>query len=71
MCFFYAMFFNSVNKYYNLNKSLTNYQRNLQLLMIEMFKTKNNLDPTFMKDIFVEKIAIIVCEIQICCNCRK
>ena len=29
--------------------------RNLQLLMIEIFKTKNNLNPTFMKDIFAVK----------------
>ena len=49
----------------NLNKSLTIYQRNLQLLMIELFKTKNKHIPTFMKDIFEGKIAIIACEIQI------
>ena len=29
----------------NNNKSLTIHQRNLQLLMIEKFNTKNNLDP--------------------------
>ena len=29
--------------------------RNLQLLMTEVFKTKLNLNPSFMKDIFVEK----------------
>ena len=46
---------NSVNYYCNPNKSLTIHQRNLQLLMIEIFKTKNNLYPTFMKDIFTEK----------------
>ena len=39
----------------SVNKSLTIHQRNLQLLMIEIFKTKNNLNPTFMKDIFAEK----------------
>ena len=46
---------NSVNNYCNPNKSLTIHQRNLQLLMIEIFKTKNNLNPTFMKDVFTEK----------------
>ena len=29
----------------------------------EIFKTKNSLNPTFMKDIFAEKIALIACEI--------
>ena len=28
---------------------------NLQLLMIEIFETKNNLNPTFMKNIFTER----------------
>ena len=46
---------NSMNNYCNYNKSLTVHQCNLQLLMIEIFKTKNNLNPTFMKDIFVVK----------------
>ena len=31
------------------------HQHNLQLLMIEIFKTKNNLNPTFMKKIFTER----------------
>ena len=61
---------NSVNNYCNPYKSLTIHQRNLQLLMIEIFKTKNNLNPAFLKDIFAEKVAIIFCEIQIICNCR-
>ena len=34
-----------------VNNSVTTHQRNLQLLMIEIFKTKNDLNPTFMKDI--------------------
>ena len=38
-----------------VNKSLTIHQRNLQLLAIEIFKTKNNINPTFMKDVFAEK----------------
>ena len=29
--------------------------RNLQLLMIEIFRTKNDLNPAFMKDIFAER----------------
>ena len=32
----------------------TIHQHNLQLLIIEIFKTKNNLYPTFMKNIFTE-----------------
>ena len=39
----------------SVNKSLTIHQRNLQLLMTEIFKTKNNLNPIFMKDIFATK----------------
>ena len=63
---------NFVNNYCNPNKSLAIHQPNLQLLMIEIFNTKNNLNPTFMKDIYTEKIAFIIdCEIQIICNCRK
>ena len=62
---------NSVNSYCNPDKSLTIHRRNLQLLIIEIFKKKSNINPTFMKDIFTEKIAIITCEIQIICNCRK
>ena len=62
---------NSGDNYCNPNKSLTIHQRNLHLLMIETFKTKNNLNPTFMKDMFVEKRTIIACCILIICNCRK
>ena len=61
---------NSVNSYCNPDKSLTIHQRNLQLLMIEILKTKRNLNPTYKKDIFTEKITIIACEIEIICNCR-
>ena len=35
--------------------SFTIHQRNIQTLAIEMFKTKNNEGPPFMKQIFVEK----------------
>ena len=37
------------------NKYGTIHQHNLQLLMIEIFKTKNNLNPTFMKKILTER----------------
>jgi len=46
---------NSLSKYCNINKSLTIYQRSLQLFIIQTFKAKNSLNPTFMKDIFAEK----------------
>ena len=38
-----------------VNSSITTHQRILQLLMIEIFKTKNDLNPTFMKDIFAKR----------------
>ena len=34
---------------------MTIHQHNLQLLMVEIFKTKNNLNLTFMKNIFTER----------------
>ena len=37
------------------DKSCTIHQRNIQTLALEIYKTKNNLNPKFMKDIFVEK----------------
>ncbi len=37
------------------DRSCTIHQRNIQALAIEIYKTKNNLNPTFMKYIFVEK----------------
>ena len=33
--------------------SVTVHQRNLRLLMVEIYKTKENLNPEFMKDIFI------------------
>ena len=35
------------------DNSVTVHQRNLQLLMVEIYKTKENLNPEFMKDIFI------------------
>ena len=37
------------------NNSVSLHQRNLQLLWVEIFKTKENLNPSFMKDIFIER----------------
>ena len=39
----------------SVNKSLTIHQQNLQLLMTDIFKTKNNLNPIFMKNIYATK----------------
>ena len=39
----------------SVNSSATMHKRNLQLLMIEIFKTKDDLNPTFMKGIFAER----------------
>ena len=39
----------------SVNNSVTTHKRKLQLLMIEIFNTKNDLNPTFMKDIFAER----------------
>ena len=40
------------------DNSVSVHQRNLQLLMIEIYKTKNNSNPPFMEDIFVERTNI-------------
>ncbi len=37
------------------DKSCTIHQRNIQALALEIFKTKNSLNPVFMKDIFIER----------------
>jgi len=36
---------------------MTIHQHILQLLTVEIFKTKSNLNPTFMKSIFTERDA--------------
>ena len=38
-----------------MKNTLTTHQHNLQLLMIEIYKTKNNLNPSFMRDVSTEK----------------
>ena len=48
----------SVNNYCNLSKFLTSIQCNLQLLMIEIVKIMNNPNPTLIKDVFAENIAV-------------
>ena len=42
-------------KLLEMDNSVTVHQRNLQLLMVEIYKTKYNLNPSFMKQIFEEK----------------
>ncbi len=37
------------------DRSITVHQKNLQFLMTEMYKTKKDLNPVFMKEIFCEK----------------
>ena len=47
---------NSESKRENLMKRiLTTNQHNLHLLMIEIYKTKHSLNPTFMRDGFAER----------------
>ena len=36
------------------------HQRNLQLLLIEIYKTVNNLNPSFMAEVFVTNVVPIV-----------
>ena len=38
-----------------MKRTLTTHQHNLQLLMIEIYKTKHSLNPTFMRDVFAER----------------
>ena len=39
-----------------VNYSVTVYQRNLQLLMTEIYKSRNNLNPSYLKQIFEAKV---------------
>ena len=38
-----------------MKRPLTTLEHNLQLLMIEIYKTKHSLNPTFMRDAFAER----------------
>ena len=42
-----------LNKLLKKAESLSIHQRNLKLLATEIFKTQSNLNPSFMKQIFV------------------
>ena len=48
--------FSSFDKLLIIHNSVTIHQKNLQLLMIEIYKTKHDLNPSFMKQIFEEKV---------------
>ena len=39
-----------------MDNSVTVHHRNMQLLMIEIYKARNNLNPSFMKQIFEAKV---------------
>ena len=51
----YEDFQSSFGELLKRDNSCTIHQRNIQTLAIEIFKTLNNLNSNFMKDIFVEK----------------
>ena len=44
----------STFKNLEIDRSVNIHQRNLQLLMVEIYKTKSNLNPSFMKKIYEE-----------------
>ena len=44
----------------NKDKSVNNYQRNLQQLAIEIFKVKIGIAPVIMNEIFVLKTVLII-----------
>mgnify|MGYP002808619746 CR=1 FL=1 len=46
----------SFNELLKRNKSVSIHHRNLQRLAIEMYKIKKDIAPSFMKDIFKERI---------------
>ena len=38
-----------------MKRTLTTHHHNLHLLMIEIYKTKHSLNPTFIRDVFAER----------------
>ena len=42
----------SFSELLNIDKSVTTYQRNLQYLLIEIYKVKKGISPTIMNEIF-------------------
>ena len=48
-----------------LDNAVSIHQRNLQYLMIEIYKTKKNLNPSFMSEILRQEMYNITCEIRI------
>ena len=51
----YKDYESSFNTLLERDTSVTIHTKNLQILMIEMFKTKENINPPFMKEIFRER----------------
>ena len=51
----YKDYASTFEKMLDMDISVTVQQRNLQLLMVEIYKAKYNLSPSFMKQIFEEK----------------
>ena len=51
----YKDYESSFNSLLERDTSVTIHTRNLQILMIKMFKTKENMNPQFMKQLFGEQ----------------
>ena len=51
----YKDYESSFNTLLEKNTSVTIHTKNLQNLMIEIFKTKENINPPFMKELFVSQ----------------
>ena len=56
----YQGYKSSVEALVGKDSLITEHQRNLQSLMIEMYKTKNGLNPPFMREIFMNIITLII-----------
>ena len=50
--------FSSFESLLIMDNSVTVHQRNLPLLMIEIYKTRHDLNPSFMKQIFQKRVAL-------------